>query len=400
MASGSLKKRQLRRILVAQVPADFADWLDYVAIGALLAFTWQAEPIVFAFLAVALGLPYLIVGPFAGVFVDRSDIRRVMIGSNLGRAGATASLALAPDWPTLLALVFLRSSVDAFFTPAKQAAIQATTLPEGRMSANGISHAINQASKIVAPSVGGALLIVLSPSDVFLLNAVVSLIAVALLAGIASIVREGPAQAEKREPVFRALRDGWSEIVAKRTLRGAVLLMAAGFFAMFFYDTLIAVLLREFGFDGTDLGWTLAAVGAGGVLGALVFGVSKNLPKPFLLIALGSLLGGLLIGGIGLAEVIDRSPSLPILLALFFVIGVASAMSVVPLRTVMQLETPPDRMARVTALSEGLSTFALLTAPFIGAAIANLTSVGGAFIAGGALLLVMAVSAVVFDRRL
>ena len=37
----------LRRLLVAQLPTDFADWLDFAAIGVLLSFHWDAEALVF-----------------------------------------------------------------------------------------------------------------------------------------------------------------------------------------------------------------------------------------------------------------------------------------------------------------------------------------------------------------
>jgi MFS family permease len=157
----------LRRLLIAQVPADFADWLDFVAIGALLAYVWNAEPLVFAFLAVSMGLPYLLIGPVAGVVVDRRNFNRILILSSFGSGLVTLSLFFAPNWGVLMGLVALRSSVDTFFTPAKQAAIQALTEPDERMRANGFSHAINQASKIAAPAAGGSLLIWLEPQMVF-----------------------------------------------------------------------------------------------------------------------------------------------------------------------------------------------------------------------------------------
>jgi len=182
----------LRRLLIAQVPADFADWLDFVAIGALLAYVWMVPPYVFAVLAVSMGLPYLLIGPFAGVWVDRSKLNRVLILSNLGRAICTAALFLAPHWPVLMVLIALRAGCDTFFTPAKQAAIQALTDDDTRMRANGRSHAINQMSKIAAPALGGTLLIWLAPQQIFLINALVSLIAVLLMWRLPPIQRALP----------------------------------------------------------------------------------------------------------------------------------------------------------------------------------------------------------------
>ncbi len=58
----------------------------------------------------------------------------------------------------LIALVALRSSLDCFFTPAKQAALQSLTTGADRASAIGFSQAINHASKLKAPVLGGSLL--------------------------------------------------------------------------------------------------------------------------------------------------------------------------------------------------------------------------------------------------
>lgn len=144
-------RRQTTRLLTAQLPSDLSDWLDFTAIGALLAFAWQVDTMVFALLAVATGLPYVVVGPLAGVFVDRAGLKPVLVWSNLGKAAVTACFALAGSWPLLLALVFLRNSVDAFFTPAKQATIQAITNDDNRTRINSLSMAINQGPRSWPP---------------------------------------------------------------------------------------------------------------------------------------------------------------------------------------------------------------------------------------------------------
>lgn len=168
---------QLKTVLRAQIPADFADWLDFVAISALLAYTWQVDPFVFAALAACMGLPYVLIGPFAGVLTDRAETKTVMLLSNFGHGVLTASLFFAPSWSVLLVLVACRSAVDTFFTPAKQTAIQALSDERNRHQVNGLSHGINQASKIVAPAIGGILLAVTHPQNVFLINAAVSFLA-------------------------------------------------------------------------------------------------------------------------------------------------------------------------------------------------------------------------------
>ncbi|MEM9787544.1 MAG: MFS transporter [Pseudomonadota bacterium] len=382
----------LRQLLIAQVPADFADWLDFVAIGALLAYVWMVDPMVFALLAVAMGLPYLIIGPVAGVVVDRSSVKSVLILSNLGRALATAALFLAPSWPVLMVIVALRATVDTFYTPAKQAAIQALTTKDDRTRVNGLSHAINQASKIVAPALGGGLLIWFSPQHIFAINALVSVLAALLLWTLPVIFRDIDTS-DAELGLRQNLSAGMDVVRSSPVVRAALIMMGAGYFAMFFYDTLIAPLTRDLGYTETILGLSLAAVGAGGVLGALALGAGPADKQPFVMIGIGSGIAALIVMMIGGFEVTGQKLSHLAFIGLFGLLGFCSAMTVVPFRTIIQNNVSSARIGRVTALSEAVNTVALLTAPFIGAAIASAFSIGASFICGGVVMLLVAIRA-------
>ncbi len=373
-------------LLIGQIPADFADWMDFVAIGALLAFVWQVDTIVFALLAVCMGLPYLIFGPLAGALVDRSNTRTILIASNIGRALATASFFFAPSWPVLLALIALRSTVDTFYTPANQAAIRKLTDTALRPQTNAISYGINQASKIVAPSLGGMVLIWMTPHFVFAMNAAVSLLAAALLMRLPQMARAAT-QDQTKDSILTTLRRAVALLSGTPILRAAIGMMAAGYFAMFFYDTLIAPLTRDLGFSQTHLGLSLAAVGAGGVIAAAAMARWATLSRPFVFVAIGGAIGGTAVTTIGAVEVLGLPITLPVFLGAFFVLGVTSAMSVVPFRTVLQNNTDDTSIGQITALSEAANTIALLTAPFIGAGLAAWSSIGAAFVLGGLVLL-------------
>ncbi|SDE60489.1 MFS transporter [Limimaricola pyoseonensis] len=385
-------------LLAAQVPADFADWLDFVAIGALLAFTWSAPTHAFAWLAVGLGLPYLTVGLFAGALVDRLSLNRVLVWSNIGRAAATALMIFAPGWQMLVGIVFLRGCADAFFSPAKQAALQARTTEPDLIFANGLSHSINQSSKIVAPALGGALLAFLDPQGVFAINAAVSLLAALVLSRLDRFEREGPARAPR--PILRDVAEGLALVRGSLVLRSTLSLMAAGFFAIFFYDTLIAPLIKALGQDETALGLCLAALGAGGVLRGLLMGGARGTGGAFATIAAGNAAAALILGGIGLAEIAGWIAPLWLLAALFGLAGLVSSFSLVPYRALIQSHAGAHGIGRVSALSEAANTVALLTAPFLGAALAEAISVGAAFVAGGSVTLVIALVALGLSLRL
>jgi predicted MFS family arabinose efflux permease len=386
----ALKNVELRKLLVAQLPADFADWLDFVAIGALLAFVWDAPSFAYALLAVGMGLPYLLVGPFAGVLVDRWSIKSVLIWSNLGRAIVTAAFYFAQDWPVLIMLVAMRSSVDSFFTPAKQAAIQALTTKEERASATGLSHGINQASKIVAPGVGGTFLIWLAPNAIFVLNAVVSASATLLAMRLNHIDRAFVACEKGQDSVLSGVRSSMGIVRKNPVIRTVLLMMAASYFAVFIYDTFIAPLTRDLNFEPQHLGYALAAVGVGGVCGSLLFAFLPDLKRSQYWIAAGTSVGAVMLLVLGLFDLAGAHMTLAALVIIFMVLGFASATSVVPVRVVLQNTVPDEKMGSVTALSEAANTTALLSAPFLGAILVKTFSVGAPFVVGGVVMLAVA----------
>lgn len=67
--------------------------------------------------------------------------------------------------------------------------------------------------------------------------------------------------------------------------------------------------------------------------------------------------------------------------------GGSAALMLVPYRTIIQKETPGDRIGRVVATGEAITMAAMLSAPFIGSFIAETYGVSAAFLTGGVLLL-------------
>ncbi len=389
----------LRSLLLAQVPADFADWLDFVAIGVLLGFVWQAEPVVFAWLGMAVAIPYLMIGPVAGALADRWNLRWVLIVSNLGRAAATLGLAFVGSVPALLAVVFLRASVDAFFGPAKQATIQAIVPESDRMAANGLSHAINQASKVLGPSVGGALLIGLEPQTVFLANVGVSVLAALILLTLPRSLRPETAETGRTTSTLLGdVRDGLVEVRTKPVVAVSLALMAAAFFTLFLYDRLIALLVGAYGFEQQVYGWAIAAAGAGGVGGALGVGALGRSVGGFILVAVGCLWSGILVIALGAGVLLGLSVPAEVIIALFAGAGVTTAMIMVPFRTLLQQHVDPARIARVFAVNEALNMTAMLAAPFLGTLIARQAGVGAPFVVGGTIMIGLAVAAAVAGR--
>ncbi|MBO9587832.1 MFS transporter [Devosia sp.] len=375
-----------RRLAAASIPADFADWLDYAAVVALVVFAWGEGPFALAMFALALSLPYILVGPFIAVVVDRVPIRTVLVVSNLGRGLATLGFAFAGDTAVLLALVFVRGCIDSAFTPARQAAIQASTPEELRGVANGLHQAINQTSKIAGPALGGLLLAFWSAQSIFMLNAGLSL--VATLIALTVVLPPRPTSTEEKGKFFTESLKGISEFRRSRGLLVALIFSACAYFAFFLYDALIALLAEGFGFDATAFGLSISASGLGGLVGALVAGSMAG-KRPMLTMSLAAVISGLTTCAVAVAAVMGWSMPLPAFLLVLCFMGAATAFMLVPYRTIVQADAPPDRIARVFAAGEAVITLTMLSAPLIGSFIASQWGTPMAFLAGGCVLVLL-----------
>ncbi|MBA8900867.1 MFS transporter [Phyllobacterium sp. P30BS-XVII] len=390
---------RLRRLFIAQVPADLADWLDFVALAALLTFHWNLGPAALASLTLALALPYVVLAPLIGVLVDRSDQRTLLIASNFLRAVATAAFAIAPNLPILLLLVIAKSGVDAVFTPAKQATIPLLSPPNGLMAANSLSHTINQVTKVAGPALGGGLVVLLNPQQIFLANASLSLIAALILLGLPSGLRHAR-EATGSRGFRREFVDGLVLIRRRPLLLTAIVTMGIGFFLIFLYDGLISLLIKQTGYSDAMLGISVAATGAGGVLGALLLGQFGARRDPLRLMATGGIGCGLLIAVTGHVGRGDLVMSPMIFCLLQFVIGVTSACLFVPYRTVLQKETPPESLGRVTAVGEAVSAIGITAAPPLGAVLAGVAGVPAPYLLSGYLTVTLAVVLLAYRQRI
>src|SRR4051794_40946207 len=103
--------RNFRLYWGGQIVSQLGDWFSLVAINALLLkYTGSASSI--AGFMIAQMLPGLLLGPAAGVLVDRLPRKLVMIGADLARAGAALGL-LAVRGPETVWLAYASVAVMA-----------------------------------------------------------------------------------------------------------------------------------------------------------------------------------------------------------------------------------------------------------------------------------------------
>ena len=387
--SAPLRLREYRLLFCGQCVSNLGDWLDFIALTVLIAYVWEMGPSALAALSIAIAIPWIFIAPFAGVWVDRWPKKSVMIGADLARAALVTGLIFAPSLPVLLVLVFLKTSVATFFAPADQATIR-IIVPESQLhQANALSQLVTQSTKIIGPALGGLIVAIASPRVAFGVDAVTFLVSAAILSRLRPIDDPSAREAEEDEDeggYWAELREGLSYIAARRALWLCIIGFGATIFLLFCFDSLSALAFAELGVSKALFGLAIAGIGAGGVLGTIAVGRYGGDVNPFLLLGGGTAIVGGCVTVLGVALLGDLGAPAWIWTPVLVIVGFASAGILVASPTIIQKETPPELMGRVSASATAVPTGLQMFAPIIGAAVAEWQSVGFLFaVAGGAL---------------
>ncbi|HET6877548.1 MAG TPA: apolipoprotein N-acyltransferase [Jatrophihabitans sp.] len=149
----------LRTLLLGQSLGQLADGLAQVSFAGFVLFDIGAGATparIAAVLAVTL-LPFSVVGPVAGVFIDRWDRRRTLIATSVCRAVvgilAVAVVVLRSE-PLAYVGALLLLSLSRFVLDAKSAALPATVAPADLVQANAVSAFAGLAATFVGAVTG------------------------------------------------------------------------------------------------------------------------------------------------------------------------------------------------------------------------------------------------------
>ena len=213
---GALASRDFSLLFVGQLGSEIGNGL------VLLALPWLVLQLTGSALQLGVAyffqfLPMLLFGLLGGVFVDRFDRRLTIVVVDAVRGLAFISFAVVVYSGTfvvehLYAVIFLDSTLQNFFNPARAALVPNLVSPHNLRSANSLVEVSRHLGILIAPPVG-LMIAVLGPEALLLLDGCARL----LSAGTVFLIRW-------RQPVRERLRsEGWLHsirIVANQTGEG------------------------------------------------------------------------------------------------------------------------------------------------------------------------------------
>ncbi|WHX38646.1 MFS transporter [Mesobacillus sp. AQ2] len=379
-----LKNKAYRSLFGAQVFSDLGNWLDFIAIQVIVAYHWGLGEAAIASVIIVMGIPWVLIGPLASVFVDRLPQKTLMITCLLLRILFVAGMFFAPNLYVLLLFVFLKATVAALYDPARQSAIRHIVPEDELPEAVTLSQLSVNTMKIIGPALGGGLIALFGVRSPFIFEAAGFLIAVAILMALPTIETEASIKKQHQTSYLEDLTEGIRHIFTARILKAAIILSSIAFFIIFLYDGLFVFVAQNLGFAGEEFGLLVSSVGFGSVVGALLLGRFtswKN--KPIHLMASASVMSGILILliGVGVYGVFELPKIL--WMAGAFLLGILASAEGVPYGYVLQSETPKNIMGRVSSAAASLQTFSMLVAPAAGALLAKCIGVSGVLVGAG-----------------
>jgi MFS transporter, DHA3 family, macrolide efflux protein len=359
--------RNFLLIWIADFVSSFGDRVHQVAMAALV-YTATGSLTQTAIAFVATALPDLVLGPFAGVLVDRRDRRRVLIACDLLRIPPVLAIPFVADMHIALVyvLLFTVNSLTVLFKPARRAIVPSIVPQKDFNTANSLGSVSENSSDIIGYPLGGGILLLfgylfsqeIALAVAFGFDALTYLMSAILIWSIS--VRAPVRVAAVYQTVGRDILEGVSFVWNHRlvlantlvTLLGPIALGASTpLFVGFAWDVL----------DGGELEYSLigAAISIGTVLGGLWLGTKQRVNTGIVVLS-GLALMGLSVAALGIVS------TLPASVVFIGIGGFGSAMVLVPGMTLVQDHTPDELLGRVFSLRTTLFFAAIVVSTFVG----------------------------------
>jgi MFS family permease len=381
-----LKISGFKRLWLAQLVSILGDFLAVFGVINLITFKWHGTPLQVTNVMIAFIIPMAIVGPLAGVFVDRWNVKRTMIISDLIRAALILGLVFVTRLEQIYVLFFLVSTVSSFFGPSQSVTLRTLVPVNGLMSANALMSQAFYTMRIIAPAAAGLLVYWLGYNSCFYLDSASFFFSAAMLSTIA-ILRMVNAKDATEKTVGSLRKDytaGSRFILTHPAISFVMIAMMTAMFVLSCFSPLISVYVRDQLHAGTRaFGIISAMVGVGLILGTqVVNAVAKGFSKKY--VALSGLFG------LSFATFVLALFQTPWLAGVsMFGIGFAIAFIVVPAQTLMQQETPHDMLGRVSSSFMAVFSLSQLLGLLLSGGLANSIGVRHLFTSSAVLLVVL-----------
>lgn len=268
----ALRHRNYRLFFFGQGVSLVGTWVTRLAMSWLV-YRLTGSSLLLGVVGFAGQIPTFLLGPFAGVIVDRVDRYRLLIVTQalaMLQSSLMAFFALSglvTVWH-VLALATTQGLINAFDTPARQTLlVDMLEAREDLPNAIALNSSLVNVARLIGPSVAGVLIGLFGEGICFAIDASSYIAVLAALLAMRIVPRARPARSAR---FVSELREGLSYVSTFTPIRDLLLLLACVSVAGMPYAVLMPVFATKVLHGGPHtLGWLMTATGTGALCSAL-----------------------------------------------------------------------------------------------------------------------------------
>jgi MFS family permease len=269
------RHREFLKFWAGSAISDVGSQVTVLAVPLIAALTLEATPWQMGLLSAAGSAPILLVGLFAGVWVDRVRRRPVMIATDLGRSALLLIIPLAAVTGALrieilYAVLLLTGALTVLFDVANMSLLPSLVAPDRIVEGNTKLQSTSAVAQVAGPSVGGVLVNLMTAPFALLVDALSFLISAAFIAR----TRVAEATADTRDAragVVGEITEGVRVVVGDRVLRALAGASATTIlFGRVFMAVYVLYMTRVLGLSAMGVGLVFATGGVGSFAGSIV----------------------------------------------------------------------------------------------------------------------------------
>ncbi len=393
----ALRHRNYRLFFTGQTVSLIGTWMTQIATSWLV-YRLTGSAWLLGIVGFASRIPTFVLGPFAGVWVDRWNRHRTLVVTQIFsmlQSFALAGLALARII-TIREIIWLglaQGIINAFDMPARQAfVIQMVEDRADLGNAIALNSSMVNAARLLGPSIAGVVIAAFGEGYCFLIDGF------SYLAVIASLLTMTLAAIQPRstgKAILHELKEGWHYVTSFVPIRSILLLLAVVSLVGMQYTVLMPIFAGQVLHGGAHtLGFLMGASGVGALAGAMLLATRKNI------LGLGRVIPtATATFGVGLIALgLSRFLWLSLILMLF--VGGAMMTQMAASNTILQTIVQDDKRGRVMSFYSmaflGMAPFGSLLAGTLAHHIGapRTVMISGTICIGGAALFASQLSAI------
>jgi MFS family permease len=320
------------------------------------------------------------VSPWTGHVGDRHDRRMVVIVSAaLAGAAFFASAVLVGVGlvDLVVAMMVAAAATQGSLGAAVQGAVPNLVAEDDLGRANSTIGVFKSAGYMLGPGVGGMLLAVISPADVFVISGLIMVAASALMWDV-----EDELQSHNRDESVGGKLDGYRQLMADRYMRRLTVAWALVMIGI--GPVIVAEVTLATDFHVGSLGYGLISVAwdGGGIVGAVLAGryVARRYESSAVIVGSVAIALGFIVVGV--------TPVFWPVLAGMMIAGVFDSLGTVAAQNITQRRTPNILQSRVSAALDAVVLGAMAASFGLGAPLIELFGAQGTYLVAAGITLV------------